>query len=72
METYKCTSREYNSNMGVSVCFDDTCRYKTGFFFDYGDQVKVGDTVKLGRDKKGFYDKMLINGNDTVRIRRRG
>ena len=67
---HKCTSKESNSNMGCTICFDNTGEYNTGFFFDYGNQIKVGDEVKLERDKNGFYKRMWINGIETEMIGR--
>ncbi len=31
------------------------------FYFDYHDRVKVGDIIKIEKDRKGFNKKVWIN-----------
>ncbi len=59
LKKHKCIKLANNSRMGCTECW---AKDNLIFYFDYNNKVKVGDTVEIEKDGKGFNKKVYVNG----------
>lgn len=53
IKTYTCSERISNNNMRGIECHDTTGKYRTIFWIDRLDQIKVGDKVTIETSEAG-------------------